>query len=105
MPTRAKRQIEERILADEARENIALLSDFLTVLTKRQLRAIVEVFYGIGVSRIKNDEKDKIIVWNNEKHTDFKYHFSAWEQEQPESATGIIPNFFLLPSGIIITGN
>ena len=93
MPTRAKTQIEERILADEARENISLLNDFLTVLTKQQLRAIAEVFYGIGVSRIKSDGEDKIIVWNNEKHTDFKYYFSAWEQEQPESGSGIISDF------------
>ena len=93
MKTRAKTQIEERILADDSQENIDLLKDFLTVLTTEQLRAIAEVFYGIGVSKVKDDEEEKIIVWNNDKHTDFKYYFSAWNKDDPTSSSGIIPKF------------
>ncbi|MFO7819800.1 MAG: glycoside hydrolase family 31 protein, partial [Halanaerobacter sp.] len=93
MKTRAKTQIEEIILADGPQNDFNLLKKFLTVLTDKQLRAILEVFYGMGVEKIKTDEEEKIILWNNNKETEFNYHFSAWSQEEPDSFSGIIPNF------------
>ncbi|MGM0501184.1 MAG: TIM-barrel domain-containing protein [Bacillota bacterium] len=93
MKTRAKAQIEKRIIADKKREDINLLKDFLTVLTTAQIRAIVETFYGVGVSKIKTDEEKKIIAWNNEKRTSFKYHFSSWNQDSPNSNEAIISQF------------
>ena len=97
MKTRAKTQIEEIITSDQAQDNIEELKDFLTVLTDEQLRAIVEVFYGLGVDKIKTDKRDKIIAWNNNKQTQFKYYFSAWSKEEPNSNSGIIPKFKVFP--------
>ena len=93
MKTRAKAQIEEKIKKDEDKEDIELLKDFLTVLTVDQIRAITEVFYGIGTAKIRNDTEEKIIAWNNDKRTEFKYYFSSWDKDNPSSNEGIIPKF------------
>jgi hypothetical protein len=77
------------------------LAAFQVVLTRSQMRAFIESFYGSGLEHIKNTGEEKIVIWNNDNRPDFSWLLSKeylfWGPgEKYHCEKGILPNFHVI---------
>ena len=78
-----------------------LLGAYLAVLTKPQMRALLEVITGTGVEHITTAGEELIILWNNHNDPGFTYQISKeWlsnhrPKERFELQKGTVPQFMV----------
>jgi hypothetical protein len=73
--TLAKSSIASRL--EELLSDPGLLAAYQAVLTRSQLRAMLETLTGAGIEHITNTEEELIILWNNDENQDVTFLLSV----------------------------
>ena len=77
----------------------SLLENYQLLLTKSQLRALLEIITGAGCHQ-RNQRRKKgeaIILWNNQGARDMHYKFAALDiNKHPQTEKGVLPKFAVL---------
>ncbi|WP_255198611.1 glycoside hydrolase family 31 protein [Halorarius litoreus] len=85
----------ERLAIDD---DLAWLTDFATVLSDAQIRALVETVHGVGADRLVDADADRLVLWNHDGRDDVTYRFSTWDRgirhpTHGTSRSGVVPAF------------
>jgi hypothetical protein len=82
-------------------EEPAGLSEFELDLTERQMGGLLEVLYGAGIGHVtlRDQVGEEIILWNNHRYSDIRYHFVARDLNgRTTHRRGPLPDFAVLRS-------
>jgi hypothetical protein len=91
LPTLAKTALSAGM--DEFIAHPERLGQLAVALADSQLRALLEVLGGFGITRLTEDGGDRLLLWNPDQHPDFTYRLSM------EQWTHGIPHHYVSEGG------